>query len=84
MGTPAITPKPKCPECQVELEGDPDVCAKCGFLIKDYRSFFRFFKRATSDMEAEKQAKEAAEKKQKEEEQKKQKRSTMDYIRGKK
>lgn len=45
--------KPKCPECQVELvlvENElPEKCEKCGFLIKGYLPFLRWFKQAVKD-----------------------------------
>jgi ribosomal protein L34E len=72
--------KPKCAECGVEIEGDPEVCAKCGFDLHGFRSFFRIFKAAAkrvSDEDAEQQAKDALEKK-------KSKPSVMDSILGKK
>ena len=45
--------KPKCPECQVELvlvnNEMPEKCEKCGFLIKGYQPFLRWFKQAQKD-----------------------------------
>ena len=70
--------KPKCPECGIELEGNPETCAKCGLQLSDYRSFFRFFKTAAKQLQDE-EAAAAAEKKDKAPK----KLSTMDYLRGK-
>lgn len=72
-------PKPKCPDCGVELEGTPEKCAKCGFEIQDYSSFYKFFKTAAKQLSAEEEA-EAAKNKPPAAK----KRSTLDYIRGKK
>ena len=45
--------KPKCPECETELvlvENEmPEQCAKCGFLIKGYLPFLRWFRQAQKD-----------------------------------
>jgi hypothetical protein len=45
--------KPKCPNCDVEIEGTPEVCAKCSFNLKDYPSFFSFFKTAAKQLKKE-------------------------------
>lgn len=45
--------KPKCPECGVELvlveNNLPEKCEKCGFLIKGYKPFLRWFQQAVKD-----------------------------------
>lgn len=72
--------KPKCPECGVELEGEPETCAKCGFEITGYKTFYRLLKAGMSQMKAEQEAAEAeAAAKRKTE-----KPSAMDLILGKK
>lgn len=50
-GTPPIpSVKPKCPECDTELvlvnNELPDKCAKCGFVLDGWESFFRWHKLA--------------------------------------
>lgn len=41
---------PKCPECDTELvliDGKPpEACAKCGFTLEGFETFFRWFKKA--------------------------------------
>ena len=78
---PEGTPKPKCPSCDVEIEGTPEVCAKCGFNLKDYPSFYSFFKTAAKQLKGE-EATAAA--KQKEEDDKKKPVTVMDSLLGKK
>jgi hypothetical protein len=50
METPAVPPKPKCPECSTELvlinNELPEKCAKCGFVIEGFGVFERWFKLA--------------------------------------
>jgi ribosomal protein L37AE/L43A len=56
--------KPKCPDCDVEIvlvEGKmPDKCAKCGFHLKGFGGFSRWFQVAARNFE-----KETADKKKK-------------------
>lgn len=71
--------KKKCPECDVELEGDPEECAKCKLPLKDFGMFFRLFKTAAKQLTAEEDALAAAELAKKPK-----KLSVMDSILGKK
>jgi hypothetical protein len=73
--------KKRCPNCDVEIEGTPESCAKCGFNLKDYPSFFSFFKTAAKQLKKEDEAE--AERVQKEKDSKKPA-SVMDSILGKK
>ena len=77
---PEPTVKPKCPGCGVELEGEPEECAKCGFEIKGYKTFYRLLKTGLSQIMAEEKAEEEESAKQK----KTKKTSVMDSILGKK
>jgi hypothetical protein len=76
-----MSEKAKCPSCGVEIEGTPEVCAKCGFNLKDYPGFYTFFKTAFKQLrgeeEAEKTEREKAEKAKKPV-------SVMDSLLGKK
>ena len=76
-----MSEKPKCPSCSVEIEGTPEVCAKCGFNLKDYPSFFAFFKTAAKQLKDEETAAEAAAKKEKDS---KKPASVMDSLLGRK
>jgi hypothetical protein len=73
--------KPKCPSCEVEIEGTPDSCAKCGFNLKDFPSFFSFFKTAAKQLKREEDAAKAADEAEKK---KKTPPSVMDSLLGKK
>lgn len=74
-------PKPKCPSCDVEIEGTPEVCAKCGFDLKTFPAFFAFFKTAQKMLKKEDaDAAAAAER----ERQSRKPASVMDSILGKK
>lgn len=52
-----IEPKPKCPDCGVELvlvnNELPDECAKCGFVLTGYEPFKRWLKTATKELASE-------------------------------
>ena len=76
-----MSDKPKCPNCEVELEGTPEVCAKCGFDLKAYPTFFSFFKTAAKQLKAEETAAAA---KEAEEKKKKTPPSVMDGLLGRK
>lgn len=78
MTEPAV--KAKCPGCDVELEGEPEECAKCGFEIKGYKTFYRMLKAGMSQLQAEEEAAAAAAADKK----KKDKPSAMDLLLGKK
>ena len=76
-----MSDKPKCPNCGVELEGTPEACAKCGFDLKTYPSFYSFFKTAMKQM---KQEDEAAETERKKKEAEKKPTGVMDSLLGRK
>ena len=46
---------PHCPECDTELvmvnDKPPESCAKCGFTLEGYDTFFRWFKKAMTAYE---------------------------------
>lgn len=68
-----MTEKRKCPECDVEIEGDPEECAKCKLPLKDFGIFNRLFRASAKQLAAEEAAKIPAAKP-----------SVMDSILGKK
>jgi hypothetical protein len=68
-----MTDKRKCPECDVEIEGDPEECAKCKFPLQSHGVFNRLFKASIKQLSAEEAAKKPAPKP-----------SAMDLILGKK
>jgi len=76
-----MSEKAKCPNCSVEIEGTPETCAKCGFDLKTYPSFYSFFKTAAKQL---KQEEEAAETERKKKEGEKKPASVMDSLLGKK
>lgn len=76
-----MSEKPKCPNCGVEIEGTPEVCAKCSFNLKDYPSFFSFFKTAAKQLKEEEETAAAAER---EKQKQKKPASVMDSLLGKK
>jgi hypothetical protein len=75
-----MSDKPKCPSCDVEIEGTPEVCAKCGFDLKTYPTFFSFFKTAAKQLKKEEEAAEVERKKKEGEK----KLSGMDALLGRK